>query len=262
MLQAGASLAWRVVIVRRAAAPIDGRASPRKPSVRIDNRSSSFSFDVACRSIESARSERGMLSPSSLTRISRRPPPSVSTSMRPAPASSAFSTSSFTTLAGRSTTSPAAMRLPTASDNRPTGILRAPDRIAWTLPAHSGPREVGSQLCPIFSFTSSLRTRGPIVRVLSMGCGVWVPALALVRRADGAKLVPVFTPAQALDAGPMLLGLEPLLALGFRHLRRPARRGLHSSLPDEVEEPLARVLAIALLRPVLLRNDDNDAFLG
>ena len=38
------------------------------------------------------------------------PPPSISATMRVAPASSAFSTSSFTTAAGRSITSPAAMR--------------------------------------------------------------------------------------------------------------------------------------------------------
>ena len=49
--------------------------------------------------------------PSSVTRMSERPPAAVTTSISPAPASSAFSTSSLTTLAGRSTTSPAAMRL-------------------------------------------------------------------------------------------------------------------------------------------------------
>ncbi len=53
--------------------------------------------------------------PLSVTRISDRPPAAVTTSMSVAPASSAFSTSSFTTLAGRSITSPAAMRL-TVSD--------------------------------------------------------------------------------------------------------------------------------------------------
>src|SRR5436853_3800749 len=47
--------------------------------------------------------------PSSLTRMSWRPPSSTATSMVVAPASSAFSTSSFTTDAGRSTTSPAAI---------------------------------------------------------------------------------------------------------------------------------------------------------
>src|SRR5262245_51265527 len=60
--------------------------------------------------------------PSSLTRMRRRPPPSVTTSMRVAPASSAFSTSSFTALAGRSTTSPAAIRLAMASLSWRTGM--------------------------------------------------------------------------------------------------------------------------------------------
>ena len=49
--------------------------------------------------------------PSSVTRIRPKPPPFATTSMRVAPASIAFSISSLTTLAGRSTTSPAAMRL-------------------------------------------------------------------------------------------------------------------------------------------------------
>src|ERR1700680_5026901 len=47
--------------------------------------------------------------PSSLTRISLRPPSSSEISMTVAPASIAFSTSSFTTDEGRSTTSPAAI---------------------------------------------------------------------------------------------------------------------------------------------------------
>jgi hypothetical protein len=45
--------------------------------------------------------------------------------MRRAPASSAFSTSSLTTLAGRSTTLPAAMRLTTASESWRTGMGQA-----------------------------------------------------------------------------------------------------------------------------------------
>ena len=49
--------------------------------------------------------------PSSLTSMRSMPPPSSATAMRLAPASSAFSTSSFTAAAGRSITSPAAMRL-------------------------------------------------------------------------------------------------------------------------------------------------------
>ena len=58
------------------------------------------------------------------------------------------------------------------------------------------------------------------------------------------------------------LALEPLLTLGFWHFRRPARLRPHRGLPDEVDQPLARVFTIALLRPVLLRDDDDDAFLG
>ena len=57
-----------------------------------------------------SRSSGLMPAPSSTTRISRRPPPSSMISIRVAPASSAFSTSSLTADAGRSTTSPAAMR--------------------------------------------------------------------------------------------------------------------------------------------------------
>src|SRR5690349_20190903 len=52
-----------------------------------------------------------------MTRIMRLPPASTSTRMVFAPASSAFSSSSLTTEAGRSTTSPAAMRLATAPGN-------------------------------------------------------------------------------------------------------------------------------------------------
>ena len=87
-----------------------GRASPRKPRVRIEKRSASVSsLLVAWRSIASRASSRPMPQPSSATRIRERPPSSMSTRMRPASASSAFSTSSLTTDAGRSTTSPAAI---------------------------------------------------------------------------------------------------------------------------------------------------------
>jgi hypothetical protein len=145
--QACASPACRVVMVRRATAPIEGKASPRKPSVRISSRSSSGSFEVAWRSTASARSSRVMPAPSSLTWISLRPPPSVRTSMRVAPASSAFSTSSFTTLAGRSTTSPAAMRLTMPSESWRTGIygtLGANRRIGTAQCIGPGmPREAG-----------------------------------------------------------------------------------------------------------------------
>ena len=52
----------------------------------------------------------GDVLPSSVTRIMAMPPRWISTVTAWAPASTAFSTSSFTTEAGRSTTSPAAMR--------------------------------------------------------------------------------------------------------------------------------------------------------
>src|SRR5262249_16810282 len=74
-------------------------------------RSSPASLDVAWRSTANARSSRSMPQPSSVTLIRLKPPPLATTSMRVAPASIAFSISSLTTLAGRSTTSPAAMRL-------------------------------------------------------------------------------------------------------------------------------------------------------
>jgi hypothetical protein len=50
-------------------------------------------------------------------RIMRLPPISVSMRTEVAPASSAFSSNSFTTEAGRSTTSPAAILFATASGN-------------------------------------------------------------------------------------------------------------------------------------------------
>src|SRR4029077_12376605 len=66
---------------------------------------------------------------------------------RRAPASSAFSTSSLTTLAGRSTTSPAAIRLTTASDNWRRGMAGRFDPVP-TLPAQPGTRETRSGALP------------------------------------------------------------------------------------------------------------------
>ena len=101
----------RVSIMSRATEPMDGSASPRKPKVTILVRSSAGSLEVAWRSTHNARSPRSMPQPSSVTRISDNPPAAVTMSMARAPASTAFSASSFTTEAGRSMTSPAAMRL-------------------------------------------------------------------------------------------------------------------------------------------------------
>lgn len=58
-----------------------------------------------------------MPQPSSVTRMNSRPPPRSSTVTFRAPASTAFSSSSFTTEAGRSTTSPAAMRSATKGES-------------------------------------------------------------------------------------------------------------------------------------------------
>ena len=95
-----------------------GSASPRNPSVAMESKSSAVrNLLVACRSKASSASSCVMPCPSSITRIMRRPPDSVSTRMVLAPASSAFSSNSFTTEAGRSTTSPAAILFATASAN-------------------------------------------------------------------------------------------------------------------------------------------------
>ena len=89
---------------------IDAIASPRKPiEVMWYRSSSSMILLVACGVRASARSSGPMPRPLSLTRMSLRPPSSTTTSITVAPASRAFSSSSLTTLAGRSITSPAAI---------------------------------------------------------------------------------------------------------------------------------------------------------
>src|SRR5919112_2043713 len=87
----------------------EGKASPRKPMVRTDSKSLAVRILlVAWLKTLSLASSSDMPEPLSLTTIRSRPPSAISTSMRVAPASRAFSESSFTTEAGRSTTSPAA----------------------------------------------------------------------------------------------------------------------------------------------------------
>ena len=86
-------------------------ASPRKPSVSMrSSPRSSASLLVAWRRKATPASSALIPQPSSVTRISSAPPPENSTVMFLAPASTAFSASSLTADAGRSTTSPAAMR--------------------------------------------------------------------------------------------------------------------------------------------------------
>ena len=95
----------------RAMDAMDESASPRKPSVEIPSRSSSVRILlVANRSNARGASARDIPPPSSETRMRDRPPSRISTLMAVAPASRLFSISSLTTDAGRSTTSPAAIR--------------------------------------------------------------------------------------------------------------------------------------------------------
>lgn len=83
-----------------------GSASPRKPSVRIRNKSfSSLILLVACRSKATMQSSSAMPSPLSIMRILDNPASSKWISIDVLFASMEFSTSSFTTEAGRSTTS-------------------------------------------------------------------------------------------------------------------------------------------------------------
>ncbi|EAL13449.1 hypothetical protein protein [Bacillus cereus G9241] len=88
-----------------------GNASPRKPSVLMRNRSfSSLILLVACRSKATIQSSSAMPSPLSMMRIFDKPASSKWISIDVLFASIEFSTSSFTTEAGRSTTSPAAIK--------------------------------------------------------------------------------------------------------------------------------------------------------
>ena len=88
------------------------RASPRKPMVPMASKSSAvFSLEVAWRRKAVGASWGDIPQPLSVTRRKVMPPSRSSTVTLEAPASTAFSTSSLTTEAGRSTTSPAAMRL-------------------------------------------------------------------------------------------------------------------------------------------------------
>ena len=96
---------------RRLTAAMAARASPRKPRVPMAARSWAVrSLLVACRRKAVGSSSGAMPQPSSVIRIRAMPPERISTVTAAAPASMAFSMSSLTTLAGRSTTSPAAIR--------------------------------------------------------------------------------------------------------------------------------------------------------
>ena len=105
----------------RLTAEMAASASPRKPSVEMAARSSLFRILlVAWRRNAVCASSGAMPQPLSEMRMKVMPPFWISTVMRAAPASMAFSTNSLTTEAGRSTTSPAA-------------IKSATWRLSWTI---------------------------------------------------------------------------------------------------------------------------------
>ena len=103
---------WRLVRVRRLTEAMLAKPSPRKPMLATCSKSFKvLILLVAWRWSASSMSSGWMPLPLSLTRIRRMPPPASSTSIAVAPASILFSTISFRALAGRSTTSPAAIWL-------------------------------------------------------------------------------------------------------------------------------------------------------
>ncbi|MEY9720246.1 hypothetical protein ABIA22_002736 [Sinorhizobium fredii] len=134
--------AVRVVIDRRATDPIEGSASPRKPSVRMSVSASSI-LEVQCRRMASSRSAGDMPLPLSAIRSSVLPPPAVATSILVAPASRAFSISSLAALAGRSMTSPAAIWLMSVSESCLMAMVHLPGFGEGGEGASARPQSVG-----------------------------------------------------------------------------------------------------------------------
>ena len=109
---ANSSLSGRVSKVKLETEAILGNASPRKPKVFKVIRSSALTILlVACLRTASLAFSSLIPLPLSTTRMYSVPPAKMVTSILSEPASSAFSTNSFTTEAGFSTTSPAAIWL-------------------------------------------------------------------------------------------------------------------------------------------------------
>ena len=123
-------------------------------------RSPSGIFDVACRSTASARSASSSPCPSSTTRMSRRPPASIVTSIDFAPASSAFSTNSLIAAAGRSITSPAAMRSMVKGSRRRIGMgAYGPRRILSHWRARGESVSLGRNESAVKGTTNDIRGR-------------------------------------------------------------------------------------------------------
>ena len=113
----------REVSVKRDTELILANASPLKPKLKMASRSSrSAILLVACRANARLNSSFGMPQPLSRMRIKFAPPFSISIWILFAPASRLFSTNSFTTDAGRSTTSPAAIWLASCGERILIGI--------------------------------------------------------------------------------------------------------------------------------------------
>ncbi len=110
--------AVRDVSASRDTDAIDASASPRNPIEATASSSSSVAILlVAWRASARVSSSAGMPAPSSSTCTRFAPPSSSVTVTAVAPASRLFSSSSFSTEAGRSTTSPAAIWLTSRSDS-------------------------------------------------------------------------------------------------------------------------------------------------
>src|SRR5712691_390979 len=68
--------------------------------------------------------------------------------------------------------------------------------------------------------------------------------------------------AQALDRGAAFLAFEAALARAPGRLGRPARDRRHRGALDQLDQPVERVLAVALLGAVALRGDHQHALVG
>ncbi len=116
----------RLSSVSRETLAIDGSASPRKPKLVTWSIASSGSFEVACRS-SASRISSGAHAAAVVGNLDQLEPARGEPHRDWfAPASSAFSISSLSALAGRSTTSPAAMRLMSSGGSLLIDMLTIP----------------------------------------------------------------------------------------------------------------------------------------
>ena len=155
----------RVSISNRDTEAMLGRASPRNPRVRRLRRSSTARILLVAWRFRAIRAFCSVMpQPLSATRIYSVPPSKIVTSILSAPASRAFSTSSFTTEAGFSTTSPAAIWLDVlVSSKRTSASCIMLYHFPSSLPAavctkHSWPRWESCSLHPAATALSGGRS--------------------------------------------------------------------------------------------------------